>query len=426
MPETTFFKRAAAILLALLSILAVSGCDTESKPPDSASSQSYSSAITESSHENSTSSESSFFSSQTTSEFSESSVYSEPSQTDSTSSDNTTPSQSDSSGSASFSSSSSVSSSSGPADSSSSSSSVKQDSKPPDSSSSSEFSSPTVPLQPTPQPSAAPAQPKVRTVSSPKTQACITERGWVDWSNASQGYISAAYTGSKSKAKLRIKCGDKTYDHDLTPDGKECYFPLSCGSGTYTVILYEQVEGTKYTRAINTEFSAAISDEVGIYLYPNRYVDFSISSECVEKASQLCGGKNGDIEKIAAVFGWITENITYDYALASSVKSGYVPDPDSVLSAKKGICFDYASLTAAMLRSQDIPTRLVVGYASPDIYHAWNEVYTTETGWITPQLLLSIKGYNTVDATFYAGADDKSAISQYISDSGNYSAIYYY
>lgn len=79
-----------------------------------------------------------------------------------------------------------------------------------------------------------------------------------------------------------------------------------------------------------------------------------------------------------------------------------------------------------MLRSQDIPTRLVVGYASPDIYHAWNEVYTTETGWITPQLLLSIKGYNTVDATFYAGADDKSAISQYISDSGNYSAIYYY
>ncbi len=418
MPETTFFKRVTAILLALLSILAVSSCDTESKPPDSDNSHDFSSAITASSQDWSSPSENSGFSSQSTLEYTHSSDYSEPPQTDST-----IPSQSDSSSSSGFSSSQTY---SGSAASSSVSTPFEQDSNPPDSSSydksSSEFSSSTIPLQPKPDIT----EPTVRTVSSPKTNASITERGWVDWSNAAQGYISAAYTGSKSKAKLRLKCGDKTYDHDLTPDGKECYFPLSCGSGTYTVILYEQIEGTKYTRAINAEFSAVISDEVGIFLYPNRYINFSLSSECVEKTSRLCAGKNGDIEKIAAVFGWITENITYDYALASSVKSGYVPNPDSVLSAKKGICFDYASLMAAMLRSQDIPTRLVIGYASPDIYHAWNEVYTTETGWIAPQLLLSIKGYNTVDATFYAGAENKSAIAEYISNSGNYSAIYYY
>lgn len=425
MPETPFFKKATAILLALLSILAVSGCDTESKPPDSENSHNFSSAITASSQDWSSPSENSDFSSQSTSEHTHSSDYSEPPQTDISSSDSAIPSQPDSSSSSSFSSSQT---SSGSAASSSVSTPSEQDSKPPDSTSSdkssSEFSSSTIPLQP--KPDITPAKPTVRTVSSPKTNASVTERGWVDWSNAAQGYISAAYTGSKSKAKLRLKCGDKTYDHDLTPDGKECYFPLSCGSGTYTVILYEQIEGTKYTRAINAEFSAVISDEVGIFLYPNRYINFSLSSECVEKTSQLCAGKNGDIEKIAAVFGWITENITYDYALASTVKSGYVPNPDSVLSAKKGICFDYASLMAAMLRSQDIPTRLVIGYASPDIYHAWNEVYTIETGWITPQLLLSIKGYNTVDATFYAGAENKSAIAEYISNSGNYSAIYYY
>ena len=79
-----------------------------------------------------------------------------------------------------------------------------------------------------------------------------------------------------------------------------------------------------------------------------------------------------------------------------------------------------------MARSQGIPARLVIGYAEPEIYHAWNEVYTKETGWITPELLLSQKGYNLVDATFYAGAKDKNSIAEYISDEGNYSSLYRY
>lgn len=268
--------------------------------------------------------------------------------------------------------------------------------------------------------------PEVKTLSSPRVDFASSDSGVIDWSNAALGYISAAYTGGSSGAKLRIICGDMTYDHDLSTDGADCYFPLSCGSGTYSVILYEKLSGTKYTRAVEAEFTAKIKDEVGMFLYPNEYVMFTKRSDCVRKAAELCAGVDDVIEKTAAVFGWITENVTYDYDLASSVQSGYLPDPDRVLSRRKGICFDYASLVAAMLRSQGIPTRLAVGYASPNIYHAWNEVYTAETGWITPQLLLASKGYNIVDATFYASAADKSAISAYISNGANYSAIYYY
>lgn len=268
--------------------------------------------------------------------------------------------------------------------------------------------------------------PDVRTVSSPKTDAVTADSGWIDLSNKSLGYISAAYSGSSKRAKLRIKCGDATYDYDLKTDGTAQYFPLSCGSGSYSVILYEQLEGTKYARAAETDFTAAVADEVGIFLYPNDYVMFVKKSACVKKAAEVCAGKTDVIEKIAAVFEWVTDNISYDYDLAATVQSGYVPDPDTVLSRRKGICFDYASLVSAMLRSQDIPSRLVVGYASPDIYHAWNEVYTPETGWITAELLLASKGYNIVDATFYAGSSDKSVISAYISNGGNYSAIYYY
>ena len=59
-----------------------------------------------------------------------------------------------------------------------------------------------------------------------------------------------------------------------------------------------------------------------------------------------------------------------------TVKSNttYLPDVDSTLSEKKGICFDFAALMCCMLRSQGIPTQLVIGYADA-CYHAWNRVY---------------------------------------------------
>ncbi len=198
------------------------------------------------------------------------------------------------------------------------------------------------------------------------------------------------------------------------------------GSGSYTVKMYEQVSGKNYAEILSGDFEAAVKSETSTYLYPNKYVNYGNGSECVKKAAEVCAGKSGDVEKIGAVFDWIADNITYDKTLAATVQSGYVPDPDRTIAAGKGICFDYASLFAAMCRSQSIPARLVIGYADPNIYHAWNEVYTEETGWITPELFLKKKGYNIADATFYAGNSDKEKIAGYISDEGNYSAMYRY
>ena len=65
--------------------------------------------------------------------------------------------------------------------------------------------------------------------------------------------------------------------------------------------------------------------------------------------------------------------ILYDFVRATTVQTGYLPVVDEVLSQGKGICFDYAALTACMLRTQGIPTRLEIGYADT-VYHAWNTV----------------------------------------------------
>lgn len=269
--------------------------------------------------------------------------------------------------------------------------------------------------------------PEVMVPLSPGNATAENEKVCVDYSNADDGYISVRRTDDGEKRmKLRLLCGESTYDHDVSAGEVTQYYPLSCGSGEYTAQIYEQTEGTRYTKILELSLIADIKDETATFLYPNRYVDFSESSACVVKAARLCSGKSGTIERIAAIFGWVTDNVTYDKELAATVKSGYVPDPDSVLEKRTGICYDYASLMAAMLRSQGIPTRLVIGYAKENIYHAWNEIYTEETGWITPELYLSIHGYNITDATFYAGSSNKAKISEYISNSGNYSALYYY
>ena len=79
-----------------------------------------------------------------------------------------------------------------------------------------------------------------------------------------------------------------------------------------------------------------------------------------------------------------------------------------------------------MCRSQGIPAKLVMGYVRGDVYHAWNEIYTSETGWITVDLFLDSDGWNLLDPTFYASASDKAGVSEYIGGGSDYSAVYYY
>jgi len=267
----------------------------------------------------------------------------------------------------------------------------------------------------------------VKTPTSPGTQIVTGTNGVIDYSNAAQGYISARYTGSSSKVKFRIEANGQQYNHDLDPNSATEYYPLSFGSGTYTVTIFEQIPGSSdYAFAAQGSFDVQLNSLLSPFLCPNRYVNYGQGSDVVYKGAELCAGKTSDIDKIAAIFQWVTENISYDYELASSVKSGYVPDPDRTLSKRTGICFDYSSIMAAMLRSQSIATRLVIGWASPEIYHAWNEVYTEETGWITPELLLKKSGYNLVDATFYSSSSNKQQIADYISNDANYVVRYYY
>ena len=117
-------------------------------------------------------------------------------------------------------------------------------------------------------------------------------------------------------------------------------------------------------------------------------------------------------------------NITYDEELAANVKTNYLPNIDNTLKTKKGICFDYASLMAAMLRSQGVPTKLVVGY-SGEAYHAWISVYLKEIGWVDDIIEFDGKSWSLMDPTLAAN-NSSSSVAKYVGDGSNYTVKYSY
>ena len=79
---------------------------------------------------------------------------------------------------------------------------------------------------------------------------------------------------------------------------------------------------------------------------------------------------------------------------------------------------------AAMLRSQGIPCKLVVGYAG-DIYHAWISVWTEETGWIDGFIFFDGQIWKRMDPTFASSGKDDADILDFI-ENGTYTAKYLY
>ena len=144
----------------------------------------------------------------------------------------------------------------------------------------------------------------------------------------------------------------------------------------------------------------------------------------MSEGSSLSDGCKSDLDAVENIYLFVTENIEYDEKKAENIAYGYIPDVDDTLESKKGICFDYAALMAAMLRSQRIPTKLEVGY-SGDIYHAWISCYLKESGWVDNVIEFDGKNWSLMDPTL-ASNNGKNSVKKYVGDGSNYTVKYTY
>ena len=250
-------------------------------------------------------------------------------------------------------------------------------------------------------------------------------RAEIDYSYTGDGYVMVRpLVDSGKRWKAQVKGQTTTYTYNLTP-GNWAVFPLSDGNGEYQIVVYENVSGTSYAAVLSLRCSVTMNDEFGPFLHANQYVDYDVAPNTVAKAAELTAAAQNELEKVAAIYDYVVANITYDYELASTVTSGYLPVLDRVLEKKSGICFDYAALMTGMLRSQGVPCKLVVGYAGT-VYHAWISVWTAEHGWVDNVVYFNGSAWQRMDPTFAAGGGKDPAIMRYIGDGSNYTARYFY
>ncbi len=240
----------------------------------------------------------------------------------------------------------------------------------------------------------------------------------IDYSHSADGYVMANYTGTCPKVKLRITGPDEiVYTYDLHGNGYET-FPLSSGNGSYDVTIYENISGTNYATCLYEQMNVQLTNEFGPFLYPNQYVNFTSDSLTVAKGAELAASASNDLEVVTNIYNYIISSITYDYDKASDPPTGYTTDVDDILTSGTGICLDYAAVMASMLRSQQIPTRLEVGYAQ-DAYHAWISIYIEEIGWLNGIIEFDGNTWTLVDPTFGASTDDRT-LKKFIGDGSNY------
>ncbi|MDL2262203.1 transglutaminase-like domain-containing protein [Bacteroidales bacterium OttesenSCG-928-I21] len=125
----------------------------------------------------------------------------------------------------------------------------------------------------------------------------------------------------------------------------------------------------------------------------------SDDEKIITKAKEITIDCTDDYGRVKAIHDWVANNIYYDKDAYFS-QSSSVCDALGVLQGKKTVCQGYACLTAALLRSLQIPCRVVSGHGygygygdkfdepcsiMPESYeiigkvvnHAWNEAYVS-------------------------------------------------
>ena len=214
---------------------------------------------------------------------------------------------------------------------------------------------------------------RVLTPEAPGTQTLGSSPLVLDISNQDQGYLTAQSDSEDSRMSIQLTTPSGVlYSYFLAPK-EQAVIPFSEGSGDYVITCYQQINGSQYAALYSETLTVNLENEFLPFLYPNQYVDFSFKSKACKLAASLVKEDMTDIDILKTFYAYVTSHISYDYDKADSVEAGYLPDVDDTLSTGTGICFDYAALTTAMLRSQDIPCTLTKGYAGSS-YHAWNKV----------------------------------------------------
>ncbi|MCL2807948.1 MAG: transglutaminase domain-containing protein [Coriobacteriia bacterium] len=215
------------------------------------------------------------------------------------------------------------------------------------------------------------------------TATCV-----IDASNAQDGYVMVAYMGASDSAKLQIAChcNQSVYTYNLPYSTEHLAFPFSSGSGIYTVTIFEpdpQLGEDMHNPVLSKVIEVALFDELSPFLYPNHLVWFTPDTQAIEGSAGIFANARSERHVVVDAYNFVLNNIEIDLEMANDeTKSGsHSRNIDVIVEEGKGTCLEYAVLLTALLRSQQVPAKLVFG-DTPGGYHAWVSAYIRGFGWV--------------------------------------------
>ncbi len=202
---------------------------------------------------------------------------------------------------------------------------------------------------------------------------------------ADTGLLRICYqSDSDARLKLQVIKDGNSIHYNLKGDGSIEDFSLQFGNGDYTARIMQNIKDDEYFVVKSKSFTVTLLDENAVFLNSIQNVDWSYDDAPIRDVRHIVSESLIGLEDARLLRGcstdlylYIINNIEYDSLKVFNLMYDYLPDIEKTYLENTGICYDYASLFAAMLRSINIPAKLVKGYAAenPEVYHAWNEVY---------------------------------------------------
>lgn len=217
----------------------------------------------------------------------------------------------------------------------------------------------------------------------------------LDSSNISDGYIGVQAKGVESQVGyVHIEKDGVQNRYNIAADGNDQFVPFSLGNGEYRIVVLVQREiaepeqPSDFVTVLETVVNVKMRSETAPFLLNNSVVKYDCESDVVIMAYEITKHAEDEMQIVQLATSWIQDNVVYDFETASDPPKldQYYTHPDRTIRRGIGLCYDNAILFAAIMRINGIPCKVVTGdirdSKSSTIYHAWNQVWLADKGWV--------------------------------------------
>lgn len=216
----------------------------------------------------------------------------------------------------------------------------------------------------------------------------------IEFNDNKNGTVTVTCEGMETtKMAVTVKKDgmNNQYNYFFDDPQKGIDVPLTAGNGLYKISVLKHIEDSRYSPLSSQEISLELDDSNAAFLTSNAMIQWSTKNSAIKKANKLTKKCKNNNAKVTALYKYLVKNYHYDYDKYKDNSSGnlayYTPDINATYADKKGICYDLSALTASMMRSVGVKTKMITGYPKSEYfngsqYHAWNKYYYNKKWYI--------------------------------------------